>query len=183
MNPKVVIKPVDQNQGQNALNPPKLPVHLPDQSLNIPNPPPPPPIPQHLMNQQNPPNQQNQPDQQHLPNQQNQQDQQQDQQNLPNLPNQQNQPNILNLPMSTGCITTALTKHEHWTLVLRTHVLHNYRSQCSWNSKPEPYHEQAWTNQEHWVNIVKRKKINMNWTVSHKTDSQWIRMNNIKPTA
>ena len=27
-----------------------------------------------------------------------------------------------------------------------------------------PYHEQAWTNQGHWVNIVKRKKINMNCT-------------------
>ena len=98
LNPKVVIKPINYNQGQNALNPPNQPVHLPDQPQNIPNPPPPPPIPQHLMNQQNPPNQQNQPDQQNLPNQQNQPDQQdqpQDQQNLPNLPNQ---PNILDLP-------------------------------------------------------------------------------------
>ena len=98
LNPKVVIKPIDQNQGQNALNLPNQPVNLPDQPQNIPNPPPPPPIPQHLMNQQNLPIQQNQPDQQNIPNQQNQQDQQQDQQNLPNLPNQQNQPNILDLP-------------------------------------------------------------------------------------
>ena len=67
LNPKVVIKPIDHNQGQNALNPPNQPVHLPDQLQNIPNPPPPPPIPQHLMNQQNLPNQQNQPDQQNLP--------------------------------------------------------------------------------------------------------------------
>ena len=98
MNPKVVIKPIDHNQGQNALNPPNQPAHLPDQPPNIPNPLPPPPIPQHLMNQQNPSNQQNHPDQQNLPNQQNQPDQQdqpQDQQNLPNLPNQ---PNILDLP-------------------------------------------------------------------------------------
>ena len=40
LNPKVVIKPIDQNQGQNALNPPNQPVHLPDQPPNIPNPPP-----------------------------------------------------------------------------------------------------------------------------------------------
>ena len=97
LNPKVVTKPIDHNQGQNVLNPPNQPVHLPDQPQNIPNPPPPPPNPQHLMNQQNLPIQQNQPDQQNLPNQQNQPDQQ-DQQNLPNLPNQQNQPNILDLP-------------------------------------------------------------------------------------
>ena len=77
LNPKVVIKPINQNQGQNMLNPPNQPVNLPDQPQNIPNPPPPPPIPQHLMNQQNLPIQQNQPDQQNVPNQQNQQDQQQ----------------------------------------------------------------------------------------------------------
>ena len=59
LEPKVIIKPIDHNQGQNALNPPNQPVHLPDQPPNIPNPPPPPPIPQHLMNQQNLPNQQN----------------------------------------------------------------------------------------------------------------------------
>ena len=68
LNPNVVIKPIDHNQGQNALNPLNQPAHLPDQPLNIPNPPPPPPIPQHLMIQQNPPNQQNQPNQQNLPN-------------------------------------------------------------------------------------------------------------------
>ena len=30
LNPKVVVKPTDHNQGQNALNPPNQPVHLPD---------------------------------------------------------------------------------------------------------------------------------------------------------
>ena len=92
LNPRVVIRPIDYNQGQNALNPPNQPIYLPEQLPNIPNPPPnqlPPPfIPANFPNQQNPPNQQNQPDQQNLPNQQNQPDQQ-DQQNLPNLPNQQ----------------------------------------------------------------------------------------------
>ena len=39
LNPKVVIKPINQNQGQNALNPPNQPVNLPDQPQNIPNPP------------------------------------------------------------------------------------------------------------------------------------------------
>ena len=53
-------------------------------------------------------------------------------------------------------------RHEHWTLVLRQHLQHDYRSQSSWNSKPEPYHEHSWTNQGQWVHIVKRKKINMN---------------------
>ena len=47
LNPRVVIRPIDYNQGQNALNPPNQPDQLP----NIPNPPPPPHIPQHLMNQ------------------------------------------------------------------------------------------------------------------------------------
>ena len=42
-NPRVVIRPIDHNQGQNALNPPNQPDQLP----NIPNPSPPPPIPQH----------------------------------------------------------------------------------------------------------------------------------------
>ena len=69
LNLKVVIKPINQNQRQNALNPLNQPVNLPDQPQNIPNPSPLPPIPQHLMNQQNWPIQQN------LPNQQNQQDQ------------------------------------------------------------------------------------------------------------
>ena len=81
-----------------------------------------------------------------------------------------------NLPMSTGCITTTLINHEHWTLVLRKHVLHNYRSQRSWNSKPEPYHEQAWTNQGHWVHIVIRKKSI--WTVSHRTGRLGIKISN-----
>ena len=103
LEPRVIIKPIDSNQGQNALNPPNQPVYLPDQLPNIPNPPPPPPIPaylpnpQNLSNQQNPlnppnhPNQQNQPNQQNLPIQQNQPDQP-DQQNLPNQPNQQDPP-------------------------------------------------------------------------------------------
>ena len=67
LEPKVIIRPIDYNQGQNALNPPNQPVQLPEQLLNIPNPPPPPPVPGYL--QQNLPNQQNQPDQQNLPNQ------------------------------------------------------------------------------------------------------------------
>ena len=46
LNPRVVIRPIDYNQGQNALlNPPNQPDQL---TNNIPNPPPPPPIPQHL---------------------------------------------------------------------------------------------------------------------------------------
>ena len=53
LEPKVIIRPIDYNQGQNALNPPNQSVHLP----NIPNPPPPPPIPAYLPNQQNLPNQ------------------------------------------------------------------------------------------------------------------------------
>ena len=81
LDPKVIIRPIDYKQGQNALNPPNQPVHLPEQLPNIPNPPPP-PIPAYLPNQQNPSNQQNQPDQQNLPIQQNQPNQQ-------NLPNQQ----------------------------------------------------------------------------------------------
>ena len=76
LNPRVVIRPIDHNQGQNALKPPIQPIHLPEQLPNTPNPPCPPPIPQHLMNRQNLPNQQNQPDQQNLPNQQNQPNQQ-----------------------------------------------------------------------------------------------------------
>ena len=50
LEPKVIIRPIDYNQGQNALNPPNQPVHLPEQLLNIPNPPPPPPIPAYLPN-------------------------------------------------------------------------------------------------------------------------------------
>ena len=37
LNPKVIVKTIDQNQGQNALNPPNQPVHLPDQPQDIPN--------------------------------------------------------------------------------------------------------------------------------------------------
>ena len=83
LNPRVVLTPIDYNQGQNALNPPNQPVNLPEQLPNTPNQLPPPLIPANLTNQQNPPNQQNQPDLQNLPNQQN----QPDQQDLPNLPN------------------------------------------------------------------------------------------------
>ena len=68
LEPKVIIRAIDYNQGQNALNPPNQPVHLPEQLLNIPDPPPPPPVPGYL--QQNLPNQQNQPDKQNPPNQQ-----------------------------------------------------------------------------------------------------------------
>ena len=53
LNPRVVIKPIDYNQGQNTPNPPNEPIPFP-----------PPLIPANLPNQQNPPNQQNQPDQQ-----------------------------------------------------------------------------------------------------------------------
>ena len=67
LEPKIIIRPIDYNQGQNAPNPPNQPVQLPEQLPNIPNRPPPPPIPEYL--QQNLPNQQNQPDQQNLPNQ------------------------------------------------------------------------------------------------------------------
>ena len=80
LEPRVIIRLIDYNQGQNTLNPPNQPVHLPEQLLNIPNPPPPPPIPAYQPNQQILSNQQNLPDQQ-------------DQQNLPNLPNQQKPPN------------------------------------------------------------------------------------------
>ena len=68
LNPRVVIRPIDYNQGQNAVNPPNqlptplIPAYLPnqqnipnqqnqpDQPQNIPNPPPPPPIPANLPN-------------------------------------------------------------------------------------------------------------------------------------
>ena len=89
LEPKVIIRPIDYNQGQNALSPPNQPVQLPEQLPNIPNPPPPPPIPGYL--QQNLPNQQNLPGQQNLL----------DQQNLPNQqnpPNPPNQPNPMDLP-------------------------------------------------------------------------------------
>ena len=63
LNPRVVLTPIDDNQGQNTLNPPNQPVNLPEQLQNNPNQLPPPLIPANLPNQQNPPNQQNQPDQ------------------------------------------------------------------------------------------------------------------------
>ena len=59
LNPRVVLTPIDHNQGQNALNPPNQPVNLPEQLQNNPNQRPPPLIPANLPNQQNPPNQQN----------------------------------------------------------------------------------------------------------------------------
>ena len=103
LNPRVVIRPIDYNQGQNALNPPNQPIYLPEQLPNIPNPPPPPHIPVNLPNQQNLPKQQDQPDQQNLPIQQNQPNQQnlpnqQNPINQPNPPNQQDPPHILDLP-------------------------------------------------------------------------------------
>ena len=52
LEPRVIIRPIDYNQGQNDLNPPNEPVHLPEQLPNIPNPPPPPPIPAYLPNPQ-----------------------------------------------------------------------------------------------------------------------------------
>ena len=63
LNPRVVIRPIDYNQGEDILNPPNQPIYLPEQLPNIPNPPPPPHIPANLPNQQNLSNQQNQPDQ------------------------------------------------------------------------------------------------------------------------
>ena len=51
LNPRVVLTPIDYNQGQNALNPPNQPVNLPEQLLNTPNQLPPPLIPANLTNQ------------------------------------------------------------------------------------------------------------------------------------
>ena len=45
LDPRVVITPIDYKQGQNALNPPSQPVHLPEQLPNQPNQLPPPLIP------------------------------------------------------------------------------------------------------------------------------------------
>ena len=104
---KVIIRPIDYNQGQNALYPPNQPVHLPEQLPNIPDPPPPPPVPGYMP--QNLPNQQNQPDQQNLPNQQNLPDQP-DQQNLPNLPNPMDLPNSQNPPTNPPPNPTKSTK-------------------------------------------------------------------------
>ena len=48
LEPRVIIRPIDYQQGQNGPYPPNQPAHLPEQQLNIPNPPPPPPISAHL---------------------------------------------------------------------------------------------------------------------------------------
>ena len=45
LNPRVVLTPIDHNQGQNVLNPPNQPVNLPEQLQNNPNQLPPPLIP------------------------------------------------------------------------------------------------------------------------------------------
>ena len=45
LNLRVVLTPIDHNQGQNALNPPNQPVNLPEQLPNTPNQLPPPLIP------------------------------------------------------------------------------------------------------------------------------------------
>ena len=37
LNPRIVLTPIDYNQGQNTLNPPNQPVHLPEQLQNQPN--------------------------------------------------------------------------------------------------------------------------------------------------
>ena len=71
LEPKVIIRPIDYNQGQNVLNPPNQPVNLPEQLPDIPNPPHPSPIPANQLNQQNPSNQPNPPNPQNLPNPQN----------------------------------------------------------------------------------------------------------------
>ena len=52
---RVIIRCIDNQQGQNALYPPNQPAHLPEQQPNIPNPLPPPPIPAHLQIPPNPP--------------------------------------------------------------------------------------------------------------------------------
>ena len=55
LEPKVIIRPIDYQQGQNALYPPNQLAQLPEQPSNLPNPPHPPPIPPHLQNLPNPP--------------------------------------------------------------------------------------------------------------------------------
>ena len=57
LNPRVILTPIDHNQGQNTLNPPNQPVNLPEQLQNNPNQLPPQLIPANLPNQQNLPNQ------------------------------------------------------------------------------------------------------------------------------
>ena len=58
LEPKIILRPIDYQQGQNALYPPNQPAQLPEQPPNLPNPPnppSPPPIPPHLQNHPNPP--------------------------------------------------------------------------------------------------------------------------------
>ena len=55
LKPRVIIRPIDYQQGQNALYPPNQPDHLPEQQPNIPNPSPLPTIPAHLQIPPNPP--------------------------------------------------------------------------------------------------------------------------------
>ena len=55
LEPRVIIRPIDYQQSQNALNPPNQPDQLPEQQPNIPNPRPPLPIPAHLQIPLNPP--------------------------------------------------------------------------------------------------------------------------------
>ena len=50
LDPRVVITPIDYNQGQDILNPSNQPIYLPEQLPNIPNPPPPPHIPANFLN-------------------------------------------------------------------------------------------------------------------------------------
>ena len=40
LDPRVILRPIDYNQGQNVLNPPNQPIYLPEQLPNIPIPPP-----------------------------------------------------------------------------------------------------------------------------------------------
>ena len=55
LEPRIIIRPIDYQQGQNTQNPPNQAAQLPKQQQNIPNPPPPPPIPAHLQIPPNPP--------------------------------------------------------------------------------------------------------------------------------
>ena len=53
--PKIILRPIDYQQGQKTLYPPNQMAQLPEQPPNLPNPPPPPPIPLHLQDHPNPP--------------------------------------------------------------------------------------------------------------------------------
>ena len=54
LEPKIIIRPIDYQQGKSALYPPNQPAHLLEQQTNIPNPPPPQPISAHLQIPPNP---------------------------------------------------------------------------------------------------------------------------------